>query len=254
MPPSIEATRCRFHRNTLRMAGMIPVLLSMALAAGCGSFAAQGRNSEGVRLFRQAEYDRALQHFQQAINTDPKDADGYYNLAATYHRMGTSENRQSDLRTAEDYYNQCLDRDDNHCECYRGLAVLLVEQGRSDDAHRLLEGWADQCPDSADAKIELARLCEEHKCPSDAKDHLIDALTTDPNNPRALAALGKIREDMGDHAQALEDYQRSLEGDRFLLQVASRVSALQSKMGRKSWSAVPGDGTRLVDRESTPLR
>jgi len=205
-------------------------------------------------MFQQAEYHQALRHFQDAINTDPKDPDGYYNLAATYHRLGVLENRQSDLDTAENYYHQCLDKDENHRECYRGLAVLLVEQGRSDDAYRLIEGWVEQRPDSADAKIELARLCEEHKCQSDAKDHLIDALKIDPDNPRALAALGKIREEMGDPAQALEDYQRSLEGDRFQMQVASRASALRSKMGPKLWSTAPDSGTRLVDRETPPLR
>jgi len=252
--PSTQATRCRFHCHTYRTAGILLASLSLMLATGCGSFIAQGRNSEGVRLFHQAEYQQALQHFQDAINTDPQDADGYYNLAATYHRMGVRDKRESDLKMAEDYYNQCLDRDENHTDCYRGLAVLLAEQGRVDAAFRLIKGWGDQYPDSVDAKIELARLSEEHNRRSDAKDHLIEALKIDPDNPRALAALGKIREDMGDHVQALEDYQRSLQGDRFQLQVASRVSALQSKIGQRSWSAGPDDGTRLVDRESAPLR
>jgi len=252
--PSIKAARCRSAFNAHKMSVVISSLLCLTLAGGCGSFAAQGRNSEGVRLFQQAEYHRALEHFQDAIHNDPDDADGYYNLAASYHRIGALENRPSHLKTAEHYYNQCLDRDDDHQECYRALAVLLAEQGRTDEAFRLIEGWVDKRPNSSGARIELARLCQEHNCPADAKNHLIDALKLAPDNPRALAALGKIREDMGDEAQALKDYQRSLECDRFQHQVAGRVAALQAKTGRNSWSTPTGGGTRLVDRESTPLR
>jgi predicted Zn-dependent protease len=52
-------------------------------------------------------------------------------------------------------------RDDGHVEAYRGLAVLLADQGRTQEAFTLLDTWAKKKPMSADAKIELARLCEE---------------------------------------------------------------------------------------------
>ena len=69
-----------------------------------------------------------MHQFQEATYDDPCDADGYYNLAATYHRIGRLEHRQADLNQAECYYNQCLDRNPNHVNCHRGLAVLLAEQ------------------------------------------------------------------------------------------------------------------------------
>jgi tetratricopeptide (TPR) repeat protein len=163
------------------------------------------------------------------------------------------ENRQSDLDQAENYYNQCLDRDPNHAECYRGLAVLLAEQGRNEEAFRLLEGWADREPGAADAKIELARLFEEYGDRSAAKEHLLEALQVEPNDPRALAALGKIREDMGEPGQALVDYQRSLWHDRFQPQVASRIAALRS-ITPSPLSIGPDGGTRLVDSQSASLR
>jgi tetratricopeptide (TPR) repeat protein len=226
---------------------------TLALATGCADFSAQGRNAEGVRLFSQGRYHEALRQFQESTYTDPISADGYYNLAATYHRLGLVENRPSDLDQAENYYNQCLDRDPNHADCYRGLAVLLAEQGRNQEAFRLLEGWADRNPAAADAKIELARLFQEYGDRAAAKDHLIEALQADPDNPRALAALGKVREDMGESGQALVDYQRSLWYDRFQPQVASRIAALRST-GTTPLSGGPDGATRLVDKQSASLR
>ncbi len=226
--------------------------------AGCGGFAAQGRNCEGVRLYQQSQYQDALREFQEATYADSNNADGYYNIAATYHRMGRLEHRQADLDQAESYYNLCLDRDANHTECYRGLAVLLAEQGRRDEAFRLMEGWVQRQPTSADAKIELARLNDEFGNRQAAKEHLIEALAIQPDNPRALTALGKIREDAGDTAQALANYQRSLWYDNRQTLVASRVAALQtgSPGGAANGVSAPtvDMGTRMADRSAPPLR
>ena len=198
------------------------------LSSGCGSFAARGLNAEGVRQFDQARYQEAIGQFQQAIYNDPNSADGYYNLAAAYHRLGTLQKQQSDYDQAESYYNQCLDRNPDHAECYRGLAVLLVEQGRTAEAFRLVEGWVDRRADWAEPKVELARLLQETGKPEMAKERLIEALALDPNHSRALAALGSLRESTGEQVQALADYQRSLWYNRFQPDVAARIAALQS--------------------------
>ena len=110
----------------------------LAVGSGCSSYyVASVDNAQGVQLFQQARFQEALRQFQDATYEDPYNADGYYNVAATYHRLGQLEHRRADLDEAEEYYNQCLDRDPNHRECYRGLAVLLAEQGRTDAAFRL---------------------------------------------------------------------------------------------------------------------
>ncbi len=254
MVHSREAHRSGLPGSSPTRSASLMAALILTLAAGCTDFTAQGRNAEGVRLYSQGRYHEALRQFQEVTYADPMDADGYYNLAATYHRLGLLENRQPDLDQAENYYNQCLDRDPSHCECYRGLAVLLADQDRSEEAFRLLEGWVDRRPDSADAKIELARLFEEYGDRPAAKEHLIEALQIAPDNARALTALGKIREDMGEPEQALVDYQRSLWHDRFQPQVASRIAALRSTTTPSVSITAPDGGTRLVERDSASLQ
>jgi tetratricopeptide (TPR) repeat protein len=203
----------------------------MLLAAGCGGITASGRNAEGVRLYQQARFDEALREFQEASYADPANADSCYNMAMTFHNLGKTTKSPADLQKAETYYNMCLDRNENHTDCYRGLAVLLAEQGRTAEAFRLLEGWEAKQPGLADPKVELARLHEEYGDRKAAEGRLVEALAAQPDNARALAALGKIREESGDYAQALINYQRSLSIDNRQPLLASRVSALQTKLG-----------------------
>ncbi len=262
------ATIRRGHGWRFPAPGMILAGLFLSTAAGCGGMAAQGLNAEGVRLYDQAHHHEAVQQFEKAISSDPDNADAYYNLAAAYHRMGVVNRDPSLVAQAEHYYHQCLDRVERRRQrhggrgvllverqCHRGLAVLLVEQERSEEAFRLIEGWVDRNPSSAEPKIELARLFEEFGDRQAAKDHLIEALSADPRNARALAALGRIREQMGEHALALNDYQQSLWQDRFQPEVAARVAALRSAFGPTNTTipSAPQD-TRLVTRNSNPLR
>ena len=211
---------------------IVAAILACSLAAGgCSNFASQAANVEGVRLYQQGNYQQASDRFQQAIAQDPKAPDGYYNLAAALHKTGTLYSRPNDVQQAENLYNQCLERDPNHTEAYRGLAVLLNETGRQREAFNLLNHWSAASPKAPDPKIELARLLEEVGQPEQAKAQLVDALTIDPHNARALTALGRLRDQSGDHAQALSNYQRSLSLNRFQPEVAARVAQLQGAMG-----------------------
>jgi tetratricopeptide (TPR) repeat protein len=219
---------------------VVVVGFGLAMLVGCGSFASRGLNSQGVRFFSQNRHQEAIQKFQQALDNDPTNPDSYYNLAATYHRLGSVNRSQADLSRAEQYYHLCLDHDQNHRECYRGLAVLLVQQDHSEEAFRLLKGWGAQSPARAEPKIELARLLEEFGDRSGAQQSLVDALAVDDKNTQALAALGRLREQTGDRQQALGAYQRSLTYDRFQPEVAARVAALQTAAGSTPLSPAPG--------------
>ncbi len=216
---------CRIRRP---LAGRWTWVALTLLGTGCNQMNSQALNAEGVRLYQLGNYQQAADQFQRAIASDPRSATSYYNLAAALHKSGKLAGSQQDLAQAERLYNQCLEYDPNHAECYRGLAVLLSETGRNDAAFRLLEGWATRSPQLADPRIELARLLEESNNLDQASSRLVEALAIDPNNARALTALGRLREMNGDRAQALANYQRSLSVNRFQPEIAARVAALQA--------------------------
>ncbi|MBT4159085.1 MAG: tetratricopeptide repeat protein [Planctomycetaceae bacterium] len=199
----------------------------LVLSSGCGRFVNSDSN-QGVTLYEQGNYLGAANSFQRALEKQPGNADCFYNLGATYHQQSKLFGQPGDLQTAEQYYHLCLARNPDHAACQRGLAVLLVETGRTGDAATQLEQWAARQPENPEPRIELARLCHEQGDELDAENYLIDAVSIDPENPRALVALGQIRESSGDTQQALVNYSKALELDRNQPTVAAKVATLSS--------------------------
>ena len=199
----------------------------LVLSSGCGRFVNSDSN-QGVTIYEQGNYLGAANSFQRALEKQPGNADCFYNLGATYHQQSKLFGQPGDLQTAEQYYHLCLARNPDHAACQRGLAVLLVETGRTGDAATQLEQWAARQPANPEPRIELARLCHEQGDELDAENYLIDAVSIDPENPRALVALGQIRESSGDTQQALVNYSKALELDRNQPTVAAKVATLSS--------------------------
>jgi tetratricopeptide (TPR) repeat protein len=229
----------------------IPVFICVAClaATGCGGIA-RNDNAAGVQLYQQGNYLGAVNHFQQALAKQPGNADCFYNLGATYHQQSKLFGRPADLQTAEQYYHLCLARNPNHEACQRGLAVLLVEENRRDEAMAQLQQWAQRQPANPNPQIEMARLCQEHGDLREAENHLIDSLAIAPDNPRAMVALGQIRESQGDASQAIADYSLALAVDPQQPTVAARAASLSaSQAGASRWAAMPSSPAPLSPAE-----
>ena len=212
---------------------------------------AHGLNTQGVKFYQRGQYQAALGQFQRAMSADPYNADGYYNAAATYHRLGIARTDRQLLEQSEALYNQCLDFDADHVECHRGLAVLLIQTDRKQEAYDFIEKWAIQDPKNAEARIELARLHHEAGDLETASLQLQQALAIDSRNPRAWTAMGHLRDQSGNTAQALENYQRSYALNRSQPDVAHRIATISQGLN-KSAPSTSDDDRRMVDTGSTP--
>ncbi len=196
-----------------------------------------GQNTLGVRLYQQGRYTEALQQFQTAQRSDPTNPDTFYNLAATYHKLGVAQKENKLIEQAESLYNQCLDLQPNHVDCHRGLAVLLAESGRPDRAMALLKNWATTNPQMADPRIELSRLNQEFGKTKLAEQYLDEALALNPNDYRAWSARGQMREASGnidDQKQALQNYQQSLAINSLQPELYQRVAALNVRIAQST--------------------
>lgn len=207
------------------------------------------KNSTGVGLFQQGRYAEALPFFEQAKQSEPSNPDTYYNLASTYHKLGNNAKDKKMLETAEAAYNQCLDLSPNHVDCHRGLAVLLVDTGRSDRAFALLKNWAQRSPQISDSRVELARLHQEFNQPKVAEQYLDEALAMDPNNAKAWAARGKMRENSGELMQAVQNYQQSLALNSMQPDLYQRIGALNVRLAQ---SAITNTNTVVAGNNGSP--
>ena len=198
------------------------------LVSGCGLSAANN-NMQGKQLFQQGQYAQAIEMFQRSVNDDPRNADGYYNMAVTYYYLGKQQKNATWLQQSDQLYRQALNLDPSHVDAYRGLAALLADAGRSQDAIQMVQNWRVQQPDSAEPVIELARLYREAGDRSTATQLLADALNIDGNNARALKAMGMRREESGEYSLALQNYIRSYEANNTQADVAQKIAALQGQ-------------------------
>lgn len=222
-------------------------VMSIALAGltGC-QMPASSHNAEGVKQFNQGQYQAATDRFQAAIASNPDNPDAYYNMAATLHDWGRKTNNQELLTQAEGMYHKCLDLNPDHVDCYRGLAVLLIDTDRRESAFTLLERWDQRSPTRSDAKVELARLHEEFGENELAKQYLSKAIDAQATDPRAWAALGRIREQEGQLAQALTNYQQAYSLNRAQPGIAERIASLQQSVATSGTAGAPQTRTAAV--------
>ncbi len=237
----------RWHQRSV--GGLLVSWISLMGIVGCHA-PGTGQNIEGVRYFQQGQPQAAIYQFQQALAQNPRNPDAYYNLAAAYHYLGKQNGDRSMLNQAETLYHQCLDQSPDHVSCHRALAVLLVDTNRPDSAFTLLERWAGRSPHVADARIELARLHEEFGSADSARRYLGEAIDVDPASPRAWAAMARLREQDGQLAQALNNYQQAYSLNNYQPGVAERIASLQQRIAQEGPAA--GNRTRLVETPRDP--
>lgn len=196
---------------------------------GCNA-AARFNNIQGRQAFEFGQYNEAINRFQRALYNNPQNADAYYNLASTYHHVGKQTRNQQLVGYAEQLYRQSISMDARFSDAHRGLAVLLAESGRTDAAFDLVRTWQARNPYSAEPMVELARLYQEFGDRNQASQYLTDALVLDANNPRALTALGAIREQEGQLKLALENYMRAYQANANQPGVAAKIAQLQTQL------------------------
>lgn len=242
----MSASSIRPGRYPLRFVAAFAVFAAVGVSVcGC-QLGSRNRNGQGVALYQQGRYAEALQYFEQAKQTDAANPDTYYNLASTYHKLGVAAKDSKMMDNAEAMYNQCLDLSPNHVDCHRGLAVLLVDMGKADKGFTLLKNWAIANPALSEPRIELARMHQEFNQTKAAEKYLDEALAMDPNNHRAWAYKGSLRESSGDLMQAIQNYQQSLALNATQPELYQRIGALNVRLAQgstASQSAIAGPAT-----------
>jgi tetratricopeptide (TPR) repeat protein len=206
--------------------------------SGC-RMAARNHNCAGVSYFKSGQMTQAINEFQQALARDPQNAEAYYNLGSAYYQLAKQTNNPQMVQQSEQLLRQAIALNERHVESHRALAVLLTETGRSNYAFDLMNAWQRRNPYAADPLIELARLSEEIGDVNRAGEYLADALRIDGYNPRALKAMGRVREQQGQLHLALENYMRSYQRDNRQADLAQHIQQLQGRLASAT-PAPPG--------------
>lgn len=140
----------------------------------------------------------ARQQLEQARRLKPNDSEALLALAEL-------QAQQGELAAAEAGYRQALAARSQEARALRGLAQVLGEQGKPDEALRLLErlpkaereklGGLGQL--RAEQALQRARSAEKRGDTSAMRQELETALRDDPNNAWARFALARLYVDLG---------------------------------------------------------
>lgn len=95
--------------------------------------------------------DAAVEHFTALVDHAPEFAEGYYGRASSYYLMGLTGPALDDIRRA-------LTLNPRHFEAMRGLAIIMEDLERPDDALELLEMILTMNPNSEEVLGSVDRL------------------------------------------------------------------------------------------------
>src|SRR5438270_10365647 len=102
-------------KKSLRVLVVVAIAAAMLSAAGCNKLRARDQLNKGVQSYKNARYEEAINHFQQAVSLDPSLLNARLYLATAFAQQyipGVDAEDNNRLgQNAIDQYKSVLDRD-----------------------------------------------------------------------------------------------------------------------------------------------
>jgi tetratricopeptide (TPR) repeat protein len=160
------ATRAFFQGELrpMKLTARVPVTAGlMALlvcsATGCKRLRANDQINKGVADFKNARYESAENHFQNAVDIDPDYMNARIYLATTYSsqvvpNLDTPDNKKI-AQQALDGFQEVLRRDPNNVNALKQIATLDRNMGKPEDAKLYEKKVIAQDPNDAEANYTI---------------------------------------------------------------------------------------------------
>lgn len=105
----------------------------------------------GKDALEEGKPEVAAEHFSALVDHAPDFAEGYYGRASSYYLLGLTGPALDDIR-------QVLTLNPRHFEAMRGLAIIMEELERREDALELYQMILAMNPSSAEVQASVDRL------------------------------------------------------------------------------------------------
>src|SRR5438270_10911832 len=124
--------------RSMRVVALLVAALTLLSAAGCNKLKARDQLNKGVQAYKNAKYEEAIDHFQNAVSMDPGLLNARLYLATAYAQQyipgaDTPDNNKM-AEQAIDQYKEVLKRDPKNINSVKGIAYLYLQMKRFDDA------------------------------------------------------------------------------------------------------------------------
>jgi tetratricopeptide (TPR) repeat protein len=139
--------------RSFRLLSLAAVTLALVASVGCSKLRARDQLNKGVTAYKNAKYEEAIDHFQQATALDPSLINAKMYLATAFAQQyipgaDTPDNNKM-AEQAIDQYQQVLNMNparDQKVNSAKGIAYLYLNMKKFDDAKKFYRMAADLDP------------------------------------------------------------------------------------------------------------
>ena len=161
-------------------------------------------HNEALAYVELGDYKSAIRAYQDAIKLTPQYSYLPYNLGLVYQRL----NRRNDAETA---YRKALQLAPNSAEPYNALGTLKASQGKRTEAEQLYRSALQRNPGLLPARHNLALLlADEKNRQQEAIELWRENLRQSPDYLASRLSLAATLAASGDNAGAVDEYQKVL--------------------------------------------
>lgn len=128
-------------KNSLRVLALLSLALTLLATAGCNKLRARDQLNKGVMSYKNARYEEAIDHFQQAVSLDPALSVARLYLATAYAQQYIpgveAEDNMRMGNQAIDQYKKVLEGNpgkEQQINSDKGIAYIYLNMKRFDDA------------------------------------------------------------------------------------------------------------------------
>lgn len=140
----------------------------------------------GITRYQKKDYNGAIAAYDQALALDSKLVEAYQGKANTFRDM-------NNLREAEIWYRKAWSVNPQFVDAYTELSIQLHIAGKLPEAIKVMQECVTANPKSPEMHVVLGNLQKASGQRSEAKTTYETALTLDPNNEAAKAALAALK-------------------------------------------------------------
>jgi len=124
--------------KSIRVSALVALGLVLISSSACNKLRARDQLNKGVSSYKNAKYEQAIDHFQQAVSLDPSLINARLYLATAYAQqyipgVDAEDNTRMALQ-AIDQYKAVLQRDPKNINSVKGIAYLYLQMKKFEDA------------------------------------------------------------------------------------------------------------------------
>jgi tetratricopeptide (TPR) repeat protein len=125
-------------KKSIRVLALVGLGLLLVSTSACSKLRARDQLNKGVTSYKNARYEQAIDHFQQAVSLDPSLINARLYLATAYAQQYIpgvdAEDNVRMANQAIDQYKAVLDRDPKNINSVKGIAYLYLQMKKFEDA------------------------------------------------------------------------------------------------------------------------